>query len=114
MSFSPLRSSSHATAARPEEASPVASRDLSAEADDTGNCAHTVLPPPSSLTASIVPCPNPGESTQKTKAPVPICTFSTQICESVPKGTIDNPLSPHCRAPVELNFCPETPLRVWN
>ena len=56
-------------------------------------------------------CPNRirAESTQKTSAPLPICTFSTQICESVPSGTIGNPASPHWRAPAELNFCPETP-----
>src|SRR5208283_4828246 len=113
MSFSPLRSSSHATAASPEEAMPADKRNLSAEAVETPNCAHTKLPAPSSFAACRVPEPNPGESTQKTSAPVPICTFSTQICESEPSGTIGNPPSPHWRAPAELNFCPETPFSSW-
>src|ERR1019366_1569678 len=113
ISFSPLRSSSQVSADNPEEAMPAARRDLSDEADDTGNCAHTVLPVPSSLIAWMVPDLNPGWSNQKTSAPVPICTFSTKICESDPRGTIVNPLSLHWRAPAELNFCPETPLVNW-
>ena len=60
MSFSPLRSSSHANAASPEDAMPAHSRDLSDDAVETPNCGHTKLPAPSSLAAWMVPEPKPG------------------------------------------------------
>src|SRR5882757_1697780 len=52
-------------------------------------------------------------STQNTSAPLPICTFSTKICESDPNGRMVMPVVPQLLVPVPLNFWPETPLVNW-
>src|ERR1700732_1463142 len=100
----PMRSSVHATAVRPERAVATDSPYLFAGADETGNGAHSTLPFPSNLAACIVDNPYPGESTQSTNAPVPICAFSTNVCVSDPSGTSTKPVGLHSDAPCPLNF----------
>src|ERR1700730_9660809 len=106
MELLPMRSSAHTTAIMPDAAVLYENPNLFAGADEIGNCAQVTLPLPFSLIACSVDNPNPGESTQKTSAPLPVCTFSTNTCESEPSGTITKPVEPHCDAPCPLNFCP--------
>src|ERR1022692_3331717 len=104
MPLLPMRSSVHATAVRPDWAISTDSPYLFAGADDTGNCAHTVLPWPSSLVACMVDSPYPGESTQNTNESSPLCTFLTNVCVAFPSGTSTSPVGPQSDVPCPSNF----------
>src|SRR5271169_1021417 len=101
-----MRSSAQATAVNPDEVLLTDSPYLFAGAEETANGAHVTLPSPASLAACIVDNPYPGESTHNTSAPVPICTFSTNVCESEPRGINTNPVALQSEVPWPSNFCP--------
>src|ERR1035438_2100049 len=99
-----MRSSVQATAARPDGALSSDNPYLLAGVDETANGAHITLPFPASLAACIVDSPYPGESTQNTNAPLPICTFLTKVWVSEPSGISTNPVALQRAVPCPSNF----------
>src|SRR2546423_1554982 len=107
MSPPSVRPSLQVARVRPPEERVRSSRDFEERIDETAKGGQTQAPVASSLAPVIMSWAKAASDDHTTTGPPEVKTLVTLITVEEVKGWTTAPVSPHWRAPVESNFCPE-------